>query len=177
MRKGEILGLKWGNVDLKHGFILLQHTKNGERREIPINGTLKELLKTIMDKATLPCAVGCNDVKVVGLPTRLEDKYVFCDEGTKEPYKDVKKGFNGACRRAKITDFHFHDLRHTFASHLVMNGIDIKSVQELLGHKTLAMTLRYAHLAPAHKVKAVDVLDQVLNKNSTSYLLHSSGRN
>jgi len=66
-------------------------------------------------------------------------------------------------------------MRHTFASHLVMQGVDITTVKELLGHKTLTMTLRYAHLAPSHKVNAVNILDKALNKNSTSHLLHNWG--
>jgi site-specific recombinase XerD len=81
-----------------------------------------------------------------------------------KPYQGVKRSFNSAARRAGIKDFRFHDLRHTFASHLVMSGVDLTTVKDLLGHKTLTMTLRYAHLAPSHKVKAVGVLDKALNE-------------
>jgi integrase len=157
MRRGEILNLKWDNVDLKHGFILLDITKNDERREIPINGTLRNTLEA--------------------LPRRIDGGYVFYDPKTGERYQNVKKSFATALRRAGIRDFHFHDLRHTFASHLVMAGIDITTVSKLLGHKGLAMTLRYSHLSPQHFTKAVDVLDNVLNDNfnSTSHLLHNQG--
>jgi site-specific recombinase XerD len=90
-----------------------------------------------------------------------------------KPYQDVKRSFHTALRRSGIKDFHFHDLRHTFASHLVMAGVDLTTVKELLGHKTLTMTLRYAHLAPTHKVKAVDILDKAINNTPpTSQLLH-----
>ena len=143
MRKGEILNLKWDNVDLRHGFILLDITKNGERREIPINETLRHTLQ--------------------GITRRLDIPYVFYDNATGKPYGDVKRSFATACRRAGIKDFHFHDLRHTFASHLVMAGVDITTVSRLLGHNSLTMTLRYSHLAPSHMVKAVDVLDNAIN--------------
>jgi site-specific recombinase XerD len=75
----------------------------------------------------------------------------------------VKRSFKTACDDAKIKDFHFHfhDLRHTFASQLVMAGMDITTAKELLGHKDIKMTLRYAHLAPSHKVKALEVLDVI----------------
>jgi integrase len=138
MRRGEILSLKWDNVDMKHGFILLDKTKNGERREIPINETLKATLADV--------------------PRRLDLPHVFINPDTDLPYGDIKNAFNRACRKAGIRDFHFHDLRHTFASHLVMGGQDITTVKDLLGHKTLTMTLRYSHLAPAHTVKAVELL-------------------
>ena len=156
MRKQEVLQLTWDRVDLRHGFILLDMTKNGERREIPVNDTLRETLQ--------------------GITRRLDTPYVFHDTSTGKPYKDVKRSFGTALRRAKIHDFRFHDLRHTFASHLVMAGIDITTVKELLGHKTLTMTLRYSHLAPAHKVKAVDILDNAINEKFTDTLTGTLGR-
>ena len=152
MRKSEILLLKWDNVDLKHGFILLEITKNGERREIPINPTLRSVLQ--------------------GITRRLDVPYVFFDK-TGNAYQNVKRSFATALRRAKIQDFKFHDLRHTFASHLVMAGVDITTVKELLGHKSLTMTLRYAHLAPGHKVKALDLLDITINGKSTIQKLYN----
>ncbi len=72
--------------------------------------------------------------------------------------------YKTACEKAEIRDFKFHDLRHTFASPLVMAGVDLVTVKTLLGHKSLAMTLRYAHLAPSHTVKAVEALDSKMNK-------------
>ncbi len=141
MRKQEILGLRWDkHVDLRHGFILLSHTKNGERREIPINATLRASLQ--------------------GLPRRLDVPYVFFDPANGKPYQEVKKSFATALKRAKIQEFHFHDLRHTFASQLVMSGVDLVTVKELLGHTDIKMTIRYAHLAPSHKVKAVEIYEQ-----------------
>jgi len=143
MRRGEILTLRWDqHVDLKHNFILLDNTKNGERREIPVNKTL--------------CAV------LQGLPRRIDIPYVFFDPATGKPYKEFKRSFGSACRRAGIRDFRPHDLRHTFASQLVMAGVDLTTVKELLGHKEIRMTLRYAHLAASHKAAAVDVLDRTL---------------
>ena len=76
------------------------------------------------------------------------------------PYQHIAKVFGAACRRAELTDVTFHDLRHTFASRLVMAGVDLPTVQALMGHKTIAMTMRYTHLAPGHKRTAIAVLDQ-----------------
>lgn len=156
-RKEEILSLKWDNLDMKHGFIFLQNTKNGEKRQTPINSTLRSTLEA--------------------LPRRLDGSYVFYDPKTGNRYQDVKRSFPTACKRAGIRDFRFHDLRHTFASQLVMAGIDLTTVSKLLGHKDLTMTLRYSHLSPQHMTNAVDVLDNVLNGkfNSTSHLLHNQG--
>lgn len=155
MRKEEILSLEWErHIDLKHGFILLDVTKNGERREIPINQTLRDTLQGLVRGITSP--------------------YVFID-GEGKRFKDVKRSFYSACRRVGIKDFRFHDLRHSFASQLVMAGVDITTIKELLGHKTLTMTLRYAHLAPSHKVKAVEMLDDTLTENPTIQKLYKKG--
>lgn len=82
----------------------------------------------------------------------------FCDR----LYGNIQKSFNSTPKRAGIKNFRSHDLRHTFTSQLAMTGIDITTVKELLDHKTLTMTLRYAHLAPSHKVSALDMLDSAL---------------
>jgi len=151
MRRGEILSLKWEQIDLRHGYISLTDTKSGEGREVPINDTLGAMFEK--------------------MPHSIESIYVFTDRDGK-PYKDVKKSFSTALRNAEIYDFRFHDLRHTFASQLVMKGVDLTTVKELLGHKSIIMTMRYAHLAPEHKTKAVKVLDEVL-KSSTNEQLSS----
>lgn len=97
---------------------------------------------------------------------RIERKgpYVFCN-GDGETFANVRRSFETALRKSEIEDFRFHDLRHTFALNLVMEGVDIMTVKKLMGHKTLDMTLRYSHLAPNHKMKAVNILDRVLSLN------------
>ncbi len=147
MRRGEILSLKRENLDLINGFILLDRTKNGERREVPLDDNVMEALRAT--------------------PRRLDTPYVFAHPTTGKPYSTVKYCFAAACRAVGLTDFHFHDLRHTFASHLVMAGQDLTTVKELMGHKDIKMTLRYAHLAPAHKRKAVNVLNDLYNADCT----------
>ena len=148
MRKGNILNLLWEEVDLKHGLILLDITKNGERHEIPINATLRASL--------------------LSQQRRLDVPHVFYNKATGKSFKEVRKSFATACRKAGIHGFHFHDLRHTFASQLVMAGVDITTIKDLLGHKTLTMTLRYAHLAPSHKARAVEVLDYISDDVKTA---------
>ena len=138
MRKSEILHLTWSRVDLENRLILLDKTKNGERREIPINETLYNALS--------------------GLARHISG-FVFANPGTGKPYCDIKKSFTSALRKSRILDFKFHDLRHTFASWLVMGRVDLTTVKELLGHKSITMTLRYSHLASSHIQNAVNILD------------------
>jgi len=138
MRKSEIQNLKWSDVHYERGYITLHHTKNGEKRFVPINRAVKEVLISVRKDPKSAYVFGGED----GLP------YNF------------RKSFETALKRSGIVDFRFHDCRHTFASHLVMAGIDLNTVRDLLGHKTLTMTLRYSHLSPDHRARAVEVLDQ-----------------
>jgi len=139
MRKSEILNLRWQNVDLDRGFLTLRETKNNQVRTLPINKTLYRQLTKLNGKNG--------------------SEYVFTYEGRR--LKNVKRSFMTALKLANIKDFRFHDLRHTFASRLVMAGENLKTVQELLGHKDIKMTMRYSHLSVAHKQKAVNKLDSL----------------
>lgn len=155
MRRGELLSLKWEQV--RNGFIYLQNTKTNEPRQIPINDTLAELFEEMKKRNPGARYVFTyqkekkEEVKEVGNLKILK----FNDE----PMLENKHSFETAVKKAGIEHCRFHDLRHTFASHLLMNGANIKDVQELLGHKTLEMTLRYAHLSAEHKKKAVNLLN------------------
>ncbi|HOW60057.1 MAG TPA: site-specific integrase [Candidatus Omnitrophota bacterium] len=136
LRKGEIQNLQWQDVNYEQGYITVQDAKSGEGRKVPINQIVKDVLISVMKHPKSP--------------------YVFCgDDGL--PY-NFRKSFETALKNSGILCFRFHDLRHTFASHLVMAGVDLNTVRELLGHKTLEMTLRYSHLSPDHKGRAVELL-------------------
>ncbi len=107
------------------------------------------------------------------MPHSIKSIFVFTDTKTGEPYKSVKKSFSTALKRAGISNFRFHDLRHTYSSHMIMAGVDLIALKELLGHKDIKMTLRYAHLAPGHKRKAANMLDKVLRNAQKEASLHS----
>jgi len=144
MRKSELLGLTWDAVDMTQGFIRLKQTKNGTARALPLNETLWTLLGR--------------------LRTMLDVPWVFHDAGGHR-WKDVRHAFERACAGAGLTDFHFHDLRHTYASWLTMRGIPFATVSTLLGHTSPTMTLRYTHLPPKHLRSAVGVLDPRSDKS------------
>jgi integrase len=157
LRQGEQFTLRWEHVDFGTGILTVPRAKSGEARRVPMNDTVRTLLGA--------------------LPSRLRSSWVFPSTTGSTPLDTqnfLNRSFLPALRRAGIADFHWHDLRHTFASRLVMKGADLRTVQELLGHKTLAMTLRYAHLSPAHQLDAVqrlnrpDSVDKSSTKSSTS---------
>lgn len=136
MRKSEIQNLKWSDINFERGYLTLYQTKNGEKRIIPMNRSVRETL--------------------VSIRKNPESAYIFCGKNG-FPY-NFRKSFETALKKSGIKDFRFHDCRHSFASHLVMAGVDLNTVRDLLGHKTLGMTLRYSHLSPDHRTRAVEVL-------------------
>jgi len=143
MRKGEILSLRWDQVDFEKGIITLTDTKNDQKRYVPMDETVKSTLSTIERKG----------------------EYIFCGLKPGKPLVWIELSFHNALEKSGIEDFKIHDLRHTFASNLIMSGkVDLMTLKELLGHKTIEMTLRYAHLAPDHKMRAVNVLDEVMSQ-------------
>ena len=153
MRRNEMLGLEWSRVDLGNGLIRLdsQHTKGARRRGIPLNAVARSALVSRQR---------WRDEHAPG------SAWVFCREDRDEQgvvhwrqIKSVRHSFASACRRAGIEDFTPHDLRHTCAAWLVSAGVPLPEVRDLLGHSTIAMTERYAHLAPERVRAAVEVLD------------------
>jgi integrase len=140
MRKEELLSLKWEQIN--HGLIHLIKTKSGNPRHIPISGRLVEIFQQLRHQ------------------NQLKSPYVFCD-GEGRRFNSVKRSFATACRKAGIENFRFHDLRHTFASHLIMRGAGLKTIQELLGHSDIKMTMRYAHLSPGHLQESVNLLNNL----------------
>lgn len=147
MRKGEILGLRLGdNVDITERRITLKETKTDEVRHVLMNNTVLALMADLAE-----------DMK--------EGDYFFPGNVAGQPVKEIKRSWAAALKVAGIEDFRFHDLRHTFASNLVMQRIDLATVQELMGHKDIKMTLKYSHLSPDHQQKAVGVLDELFGQD------------
>ncbi len=137
MRRGEVLNLKWEDIDFKTGVIFVRDSKSYESRVIPMSESLKGAL--------------------MELRKHSDNEYLFCN-GDGTPIESVNRSFHTARRRSGIAYCTFHCLRHTFATRAVMAGVDIVTVQELLGHKTIAMTKRYSHPTPEHKKKAVELV-------------------
>lgn len=155
LRLGELLALRWDAVDLKAGRLHVREAaargivgtpKSGRAREVPLNDTAIAALRSWK---------------------HLRGPLVFCaDDGRMLTKNEAKAPLARARRKAGIVALGWHDLRHTFASHLVMSGVPLKAVQELLGHATIEMTMRYAHLAPAVVRDAVRTLDRSCGVNT-----------
>jgi integrase len=155
MRRGEILNLRWTDIDFKNDNVHVREAKNGEGRYIPLSAELRRILQS------LPSRFLGGYVFPSRLPRRKrKESHVV---GQQHSYVDLKNSFSSALTKAGISDFRFHDLRHTFASQMVMNGADLNTVRELLGHKSIKMTLRYAHLSQTHKKKAIELIDAVFS--------------
>lgn len=149
-RKQELLGLEWRRVDLQARLIFLEshHTKSRKRRSIPLNRMAREAIVNRMRFRVQHCPAS---------------PWVFCDKKGNR-IQDVKRSFATACRRAGIEDFRIHDLRHTCAAWLVSAGVPIAEVRDLLGHTSIEMTERYAHLAPENIREAVARLETVTSR-------------
>jgi hypothetical protein len=140
LRQGELLKLKWENVNFQQALITVigSTSKTGKTRHIPLNGEALFVLRAWKSQRGNKSFSG----------------YVFPSiDGA--PMREIGKSWEGLLKRVGIASFRWHDLRHTFASKLVMAGENLNTVRELLGHADYKMTLRYAHLAPEHKAAAV----------------------
>jgi integrase len=139
MRKSEQYTLEWPQVSFRRKRIRLEETKNGSSREIPMNRT---------------CLLAFD-----ALNKRRPHDGRICQSKFGRDLNDSRKWFELAVEEAGMRNLRWHDLRHTFISRLVMKGVDLRTVQELAGHKTISMTVRYAHLAPEHNQAAIEKLD------------------
>lgn len=136
-RYGEIANIKWQNIDFENNMFHFMDTKNGEDRGVPIPNVVKE------------------EFKEFSKVRNISSDYVFIrPDGKKLIF--LRGQFMKAVEKAGIKNFKFHDLRHTAASYLAMNGAGIRELAEILGHKTMAMVQRYSHLTKKHTAKLID---------------------
>jgi integrase len=133
LRFGEIANLRWKHVDFDNGFATLETTKNGDNRFVPLPDQVTAYLKEIQRP-------------------KLPEEFVFPSKNPakRHPYSLIRKAFQKAVQETKLQDFKFHDLRHTAASHMAMNGATQGELMEVLGHRSPAMTRRYAHFSKEH---------------------------
>ena len=137
----EIMGLRWNQVDLQRRMITLHDTKNGERRSVPIVGHALELMQA---RAKL---------------RRIDTTLIFPGKNPRKPI-NLHRPWLTALQHAGIEDFRWHDLRHSCASYLAMNSASAAEIAEVLGHKTLQMVKRYAHLSHDHVAGVVEKMNR-----------------
>lgn len=140
MRKAEIMNLRWKDIDLKEQRITVHDTKNKERKVVPLSGLALELMKAH--------------------PRRIDTELLFPARTKANQPIDLRTPWETALKHAEIQDFRFHDLRHSAASYLAMNGASLAEIAEILGHKTLQMVRRYAHLSEAHTSSVVASMNE-----------------
>ena len=150
MRMSEQYGLRWNQVNFERRQIHLHQTKNGDPRTLPLNAVAVEALERLRGR---------------GKPRGTEPVFPSARKG--DALQGSRGWFSTALEEAKVAGYSWHCNRHTFASRLVMAGVDLRTVAELLGHRTLQMVMRYSHLAPEHQVSAVDRLVNVGNERDT----------
>lgn len=141
MRQGEIMNIRWEDIDLFKSRLILQNTKNGEKRTIPLRGLAFDLIKELAAQKHLD----------IGL--------VFPSKQNLNKPMDLRFPWEQALKKAKIHNFRFHDCRHSCASYLLMNGASLAELSEVLGHKTLSMVKRYAHLSEQHSAQIIEKMN------------------
>ncbi|STX50476.1 site specific recombinase [Legionella busanensis] len=146
-RKMELMGLHWKDIDFNRQVIILHETKNGERRLLPLTGHAFELINQLSKVRHLSCDL------------------VFPNQDFTKPV-DLRTPFENALKRAQVNDFRWHDLRHSCASYLAMNNASLAEIAEILGHKTLQMVKRYAHLSDSHTSKVVASMNEKIFNNN-----------
>jgi len=152
MRRGEILSIRWRDVDLERRRVILHDTKNRERRQVPLVETAFALfVGMVSGNNVYHVRPGASD-------------YVFHRRLDPTRPVDITHTWRMAVRHAGLEDFRFHDLRHTAASYLAMEGATTNEIAEILGHKTLDMVKRYAHLTTSHSATVLERLETKINK-------------
>jgi integrase len=146
MRKGELMNLRWNDVDLSSGRAILWETKNGDRRVVSLTGHALESLR------------GWAKVRRIDTPLIFPGNGI----GTAAKPLEFRKHWMKALARAELQNFRFHDLRHSTASYLAMSGATVNEIAEVLGHRTLQMVKRYTHLSESHTAAVMKNLTERL---------------
>ena len=151
MRPSEAAGLRWNQIDLSRRIIYLTDTKNKDSRLVPLTTVLVEELTKLREVSN------SGEEERVFLKTRR----MVTERAKARPGTKFREAFDVVRKRAGLPDIHLHDLRHTAASHLIMSGVDIRTLADIMGHRTLQMVQRYTHLLHDHKLKAVDRINSL----------------
>lgn len=160
MRYGEIINLTWGDVDIQRKRIILQETKNGERRAVPIAGIALEVLIRMEKKRRIDINLLFPKIASTEMPPSTFQKFDLERVQKVQKPTALRSAWVSAIKKADLKDFRFHDLRHCAASYLAMSGASLAEIAEILGHKTLSMVKRYAHLSDSHKHSVVDRMNK-----------------